>query len=52
MDLTMKKDQFWEELSDAVEQPKGKLIIAGDFNERVGISDGINYTETWREYEE
>ena len=34
-----KKDKFWEQLSDIAEEAKGRLIILGDLNARVGTRD-------------
>lgn len=36
------KDKFWEELNMAKENCKGKIIICGDINGRVGISQDNN----------
>lgn len=33
------RNKFWEELTLTLENAKGKVIIAGDFNSRVGIKD-------------
>lgn len=35
------RDEFWKELSGITENSKGKVSLAGDFNERVGIKDII-----------
>lgn len=35
-------DKFWKELSGITESSEGKVILAGDFNERVGIKDIIS----------
>lgn len=34
------KDMFWEKLSETTEEGKGRLIILGDLNGRVGRKDG------------
>lgn len=34
-----RKDQFWEALSDKIEEIQHRLIIVGDFNSRVGLKN-------------
>lgn len=34
------KDKFWDELTSAVENTAGNIIVAGDFNSSVGTNDG------------
>lgn len=38
-DTTGNKEKFWEELAIITEDAKGKIIIMGDFNSRVGNRD-------------
>lgn len=37
-----KKEEFWDELSLAVEEAKGEIYLLGDFNARVGIGNTTN----------
>lgn len=34
-----RKNEFWEQLTEVAERAKGRLVLVGDFNSRVGIKD-------------
>lgn len=44
-DTVANKEKFWDELTEITEDAKGKIIIAGDFNSRVGKKDHKYYKE-------
>lgn len=40
-ETTNKKDEFWEKLTEVVENLNGRVIILGDFNGRVGRRNNV-----------